>query len=180
VTQSPGSVPELDQLEADFKFFRSLALVIVIGPFEAIATHSDLLIFAAISGAILIMVGSQSKIVVDARFPDYRRDPGHSEWYPGDICVIILGIGILVIVAVACVLISSKGGWPAIAAYMVALTVAVMRFCQQRWQRNETTFEYAAVLVAKDSNNGDPGSTDMTPEATGKADSRMGKSTSGR
>ena len=34
VTRSPASVPELDQLEADFKFFRSLTLVALVGPFE--------------------------------------------------------------------------------------------------------------------------------------------------
>jgi hypothetical protein len=145
-TKSPLSVGELEQIEADFKFFRSLALVFVIAPYEAVTIHGKGTIALAAIGVALLMLGAVAKLVVDIRESTGKpRDPSRTS-LSLDISAGITGAGFVALVAVACNLVlGAEGAWAAI-AYVVGFGVVLLRFCQQRWQRNETTYEYAATI----------------------------------
>jgi hypothetical protein len=149
VTRSPGSVSELDQLEADFKFFRSVTLVLVVAPFEALKIQPAYLLVGALVGLGLMACGALAKVFVDWRYYEYRRNPAHPMAWQLTACMIAIAVGLLLVVAVGSVLILNSGwGFIGTIGYWASIVVVLLRFCQQRWQRNETTYEYAAVLAA--------------------------------
>ncbi len=145
VTQSPGSLPELEQLEADFKFFRGLTLAFLIGPFEAIQL-SWLAILITTLAVLLVLSGAGLKVRSDLQSTTRPPNPTRSD-SSLTISLRLLVIGLLLLLAIATYLIWTTAGLIAGAAYILAVAVAMLRFCQQRWQRNETTYEYASAVA---------------------------------
>ena len=148
VSRSPGAIVELDQLEADFKFFRSLALVLLVAPFEAVPVKNGLLEASTIIGVALVVLGAVWNVFTNWRNPDYRYNPTE----PGqhlDAPIVILVLGLLIVLGAGITTIIGAVGWIVAVAHVLAFVVVLLRFFQQRWQRNETTYEYAAVIAAQ-------------------------------
>jgi hypothetical protein len=164
VTRSPGSVNELDQIEADFKFFRSLALVFLVAPFELRLLPNESWFWILMSGLALMVVGSVADAAVD--LVERRRrlltkkkakgqgaqlvnqiDPARSS-RALDLAASLTGIGVAIVLVEGAVLIYTVAGIPGAGAFLVGFAVVFLLFCQQRWQRNETTYEYAATIGA--------------------------------
>ena len=64
-------------------------------------------------------------------------------------------------------LILTATGWPIAVAYGLAFIVVLLRFCQQRWQRNETTYEYASALAVHELQMHDPASNESNESVSG-------------
>jgi len=168
VTKSPASMNELEQIEADFKFFRSLALVFLVAPFEAIRLPNARWIWLLIGGLSLTVFGSLAKVVVELIHQRTRRrskqnsvgskrgeslkpaDPSRPSWAL-DITAALTSAGLAIVLIEGAALISDVAHLPGAVFYLVGFAVVFLRFCQQRWQRNETTYEYAAAVAAPDS-----------------------------
>jgi hypothetical protein len=145
VTRSPSSLAELEQLEADFKFFRGLTLALLMGPFEA-TTIGALSLAVAILSLLLVLGGAGLKIWSDLHSTTRPPNPTRADSMLDNSLRLLVG-GLLLLLAVATYQVWTKAGFIASTAYVVAVAIVMLRFCQQRWQRNETTYEYASAVA---------------------------------
>lgn len=159
VTHSPAALSELEYLEADFKFFRSLALVFLVAPLEAIAVSVPEWEWAVVVGAILAVIGSLMKAYIDVmdRRKRVAKAPKEALAKPLDpsrlnrsldAAATVTATGIAIVLGFGAILVLNTAGAAAAALFLVGFGVVFLRFCQQRWQRNESTYEYAAAVAA--------------------------------
>src|SRR5712692_6155960 len=146
VTRASAALTELEQLEADFKFFRGLTLALLIGPFEAIPFGSNLAWLSSVS-VLVVVAGVAIKVMSDLKSPTRPPNPTRVDGtLHVSLALMVGGLGVLL--AVAAYLVWSRSGTISSIAYVIAVGVVMLRFCQQRWQRNETTYEYASAVAS--------------------------------
>jgi hypothetical protein len=152
--RSSAASADIDQIEADSKFFRSFTLVFVAAPLLLWRLNGSLLLITTIIAVTLAIAGA----LLD-QWADFRdRDPNltHSASRPSWLLnghAVLSGGSISSYLLVAAWDVTQHLGWAESILYVLLVVVTFVRFAQQRWRRNETTYESAAILLAYDTDD---------------------------
>jgi hypothetical protein len=144
--RSAEAIADVDRLEADSKFFRSFTLVFLLGPLFFL----DRPIGWLIAVAALLATGSAVKEFDDL---NSRHEPRHAGPWPRPLAIsaaILYLMGLLIILGLGSrELLPTHFGVIATVVYIVGVVGAFLHFATQRWQRNETLYEFLAALERK-------------------------------
>jgi hypothetical protein len=142
--RNAAAAAAVDELDADSKFFRSLAVALIIGPYVFLPNRFGNVAWVWAGASVLALgIGSVLAQWADIREGKKKGDrvaSRKSKLLDAAAAVYTL---VLAILLVASALIVPKGAPPGLAVtYWVITICSFLRFSQLRWQRNETAYEF--------------------------------------
>lgn len=142
--RNAAAAAAVDELEADSKFFRSLTVALIIGPYVFLPDRFGN--FAWLGGAASIVVlGIGVGLAQRADIDDGKKKGDRVASRPSkllDVAAVLYSL-VFGVLLVAAPLVVPTGAPPWLAVtYWVITVCSFLRFTQLRWQRNETAYEF--------------------------------------
>jgi hypothetical protein len=147
--RSLAASADIDQIEADSKFFRSFTLVFVAAPLLLWRLNGSLLLITTIIAVAFAMGGALLDQWADFldRGPHLTHSASRPSWLLNGNAV-LAGGSVSAYMIVAAWDVAQNVGQVESVLYVLFVVATFMRFAQQRWRRNETAYQSAAILLA--------------------------------
>ena len=148
-TQSPSAAQQVERIEADAKFFRSLTVATIAAPYLYFTRVPSSLVWFVVAGVLGLLLASLFNEIADwndSKLVRARRTVDRPARLL-DIAFVFGAAGVALLLYVATSMVLDARGSLAV-AYGLMWVVFALRFAQQRWQRNKTAYEMATAAIA--------------------------------